>query len=145
MEIAIDFDGTCVTHEYPGVGREIGAVPVLKKLTDNGHKLILFTMRSDGDKSDVSLNSSGEIIVSKNGSTHLTDAVNWFRKNDIPLYGVQTNPSQKHWTSSPKAYAQLYIDDAALGCPLKISENPDERPYVDWEQVSVLLQNRGLI
>ena len=39
MEIAIDFDGTCVTHEYPGVGREIGAAPVLKKLTENGHIL----------------------------------------------------------------------------------------------------------
>ena len=28
--IAIDFDGTVVTHEYPKVGRDIGAVPVLK-------------------------------------------------------------------------------------------------------------------
>jgi hypothetical protein len=28
--IAVDFDGTCVTHEYPKVGRDIGAVPVLK-------------------------------------------------------------------------------------------------------------------
>jgi len=32
MEICIDFDGTCVTHEFPKVGKDIGAVPVLKKL-----------------------------------------------------------------------------------------------------------------
>lgn len=47
MIIGIDFDGTCVTHEFPDVGKDIGATPVLKELTDKGHKLILFTMRSD--------------------------------------------------------------------------------------------------
>ena len=145
MEIAIDFDGTCVTHEYPGVGREIGAAPVLKKLTENGHKLILFTMRSDGSEVEVSLNESGEITGSKKGAKHLTDAIDWFGGHGIPLYGIQANPSQKYWTTSPKAYAQLYIDDAALGCPLKKSEDLNERPYVDWEAVSVLLQGMGLI
>ena len=33
MEICIDFDGTCVTHEYPKVGKQIGAVSVLKELS----------------------------------------------------------------------------------------------------------------
>ena len=45
--IGIDFDGTCVTHEFPRIGKDIGAVPVLKELIANGHDLILFTMRSD--------------------------------------------------------------------------------------------------
>ena len=36
MVLAIDFDGTCVTHEYPKVGKDIGSVPVLKKLVENG-------------------------------------------------------------------------------------------------------------
>jgi len=145
MEIAIDFDGTCVTHEYPGVGRDIGAADILRRLTDNGHKLILFTMRSDGDQTDVTLNESGVIVRSKKGAQHLTDAVNWFKENNIPLYGIQSNPSQKYWTSSPKAYAQLYIDDAALGCPLRTPEGENERPYVDWEAVEVFLSQRGLI
>lgn len=117
MEIAIDFDGTCVTHEYPRVGMDIGAVPVLKELTDRGHKLILWTMRG-GDK--------------------LQDAVNWFKENEIPLYGIQRNPTQDTWTESPKAYAQLYIDDAALGCPLRQEHNA-ERPFVDWVVVRKLL------
>ena len=47
MIIAIDFDGTCVTHEYPNVGKDVNAVPVLKELVENGHQLVLFTMRSD--------------------------------------------------------------------------------------------------
>jgi hydroxymethylpyrimidine pyrophosphatase-like HAD family hydrolase len=46
MIVAVDFDGTCVTHEFPRVGEEIGAAEVLKELTDKGHKIILFTMRS---------------------------------------------------------------------------------------------------
>ena len=32
MIIAIDFDGTCVTHDFPRVGSDIGAIPVLKNL-----------------------------------------------------------------------------------------------------------------
>lgn len=117
MEIAIDFDGTCVTHEYPRVGMDIGAIPVLKELTDRGHKLILWTMR---------------------GGDRLQDAVNWFEENEIPLYGIQRNPTQDTWTESPKAYAQLYIDDAALGCPLTQKHNA-ERPFVDWVAVRKLL------
>ena len=34
MVIAIDFDGTCVTNEYPNVGKDIGAVPVLKRIVE---------------------------------------------------------------------------------------------------------------
>ena len=51
MTINIDFDGTCVTHEFPSVGKSIGAEKVLKRLVDNGHQLILFTMRSDRKES----------------------------------------------------------------------------------------------
>jgi hypothetical protein len=137
MDICIDFDGTCVTHEFPKVGKEIGAAVVLKELTDHGHNLILFTMRSDSDDPN---------------KKYLTDAVNWFKKHDIPLYGIQSNPSQTKWTTSPKAYGQLYIDDAALGCPL---EQPDfdvinnrrvtYRPYVDWHEVRKILVLKGLI
>ena len=50
MTINIDFDGTCVTHDFPNIGKSIGAERILKRLTDNGHQLILFTMRSDRKK-----------------------------------------------------------------------------------------------
>ena len=86
MYIAIDFDGTCVTHDYPRIGKDINAVNVLKKLVANGHKLILNTMRSGKE---------------------LKEAINWFKKNDIELYGANENPTQKKWTNSPKVYAHL--------------------------------------
>jgi hypothetical protein len=140
MVIAIDFDGTCVTHEFPKVGKDIGAVPVLKELIANGHQLILFTMRSD--KKEVM--SSGKQIHGRS-DRYLTAAVNWFKKNDIPLYGIQVNPTQRIWTESPKAYAEMYIDDAALGCPLKYDKEFSQRPFVDWVKVGETLENYGLI
>src|ERR1035437_7362658 len=113
MELIIDFDGTVVTHEFPKVGRDIGALPVLNKLVAKGHKLILFRMRSD----NVVNPTGGELGVPS--GAYLTEAVDWFKKNEIPLFGIQINPNQRSWTTSPKAYGQLIIDDAALGCPLK--------------------------
>ena len=130
MIIAIDFDGTCVTHEYPSVGKDVGAVSVLEDLIYNGHKLILNTMRSGKE---------------------LSDAVKWFENNNIELYGINENPTQKSWTTSPKVYAQLYIDDAALGIPLieKLMEKNgftiNDRPYVDWLQVRKLLVKHNII
>lgn len=139
MIIAVDFDGTCVTHEFPKVGREIGAAPVLKALTDAGHQIILFTMRSYLDES-LKTSIDGDPIE----TCTLTDAINWFKKHDIPLFGVNENPTQKSWTSSPKPYAHYYIDDAGLGIPLMIS-SLSKRPYVDWDLVKYHLHAKGLI
>lgn len=135
MEICIDFDGTCVTHEFPKVGKDIGAVPVLKKLIESGHKLILFTMRSDIENL-----KSEDYNIKAIGGKYLTDAVNWFKYNGIELYGINENPTQKTWTHSPKAYGQMYIDDAALGAPLKYDPLISERPFVDWYAVKYNLQ-----
>ena len=134
MEICIDFDGTCVTHEFPKVGKDIGAVPVLKKLVEAGHKLILFTMRSDRP------NHTGQLREDIKDVTgiFLTDAIDWFNKNQIPLYGINSNPNQG-WTTSPKAYAHLYIDDAALGCPLLFIPEMADRPFADWNKIEEIL------
>lgn len=131
----IDFDGTCVTHDFPKVGKDIGAQAVLRELVENGHKLILWTMRS---------------------KESLRDAENWFKENDIPLYGVQKNPTQHRWTSSPKCYAQIYIDDAALGCPLTdetefVNDRGNwevvrhNKAFVDWGRVRSKLVNTGVL
>jgi hypothetical protein len=121
-KIALDFDGTVCVHRYPSIGKDIGAVPVLKELISNGHLLILNTMRSGQE---------------------LEDAVEWFKDNEIPLYGINSTPGQSTWTSSPKVYAHLYIDDAALGIPLV--RNGRERPYVNWSEVREMLIEEGYI
>lgn len=140
LSIVVDFDGTCVTHEFPHVGKDIGAVPVLKRLVNEGHRLILFTMRSNrligGD--------TGDLTILDYTGNFLDDAVNWFKNNDIELFGIQSNPTQHEWTTSPKAYGQMYIDDAALGCPL-VFPGFGLRPYVDWEKVEEMLINNGTI
>lgn len=143
MVIAVDFDGTCVTHAFPKIGEDIGAVPVLKRLVKAGHKIILYTMRSHGKEGDsLHKTKSGQLI--KNDT--LQEAIDWFKDKDIPLYGVNENPDQKDWTTSPKIYAQYYIDDAALGIPLiRFLGTDAPRPYVDWEIVEKLLEMEGLI
>lgn len=140
MDICIDFDGTCVTHDFPNIGKDIGAVSVLKELAEEGHRLILFTMRSDRKKKKKI--DGQEVVVDEN---FLTDAVRWFEENGIPLYGIQKNPAQRFWTTSPKAYGHLYIDDAALGCPLIVDNTYSERPYVDWSKVRELLVSSGIL
>ena len=138
MIIAIDFDGTCVAHAYPHVGHDIGAEDVLRKLVACGHHLILWTMRSNA----LTCASGGQII------NPLDEAVRWFRRKDIPLWGVNCNPHQQSWTSSPKVFAQLYIDDAAVGMPLMQAPDPITgqvgRPFVDWKRLERLLQKEGL-
>ncbi len=134
-EILLDFDGTCTTHDFPFVGKDIGSVPVLKKLVEKGHKLILFTMRShrpyihpDGTPRDC-----------------LQEAIDWFTKNNIPLYGINTNPTQHEWTDSPKAYGQLMIVDIAIGVPLKVDKELSSRPFVDWFYLELMLNANNLI
>lgn len=123
VAIAVDFDGTIVKHLYPAIGAPVpGAIETLKRLVEAGHSLILFTMRS-GPKLD--------------------EAVAFLAGAGIDLWGVNTNPYQHEWTESPKAYASLYIDDAALGCPLV---RPREgRPYVNWREVERICIERGLL
>ena len=44
--IAVDFDGTIVTHEYPKIGTEIPfAIETLKMLIRDHHRLILWSVR----------------------------------------------------------------------------------------------------
>ncbi len=139
MDICIDFDGTCVKHAFPEVGEDIGAVPVLRALVDNGHRLILWTMRDDM----VTNKTSDDPDITLVTGTFLTDAINWFKEHNIPLYGIQTNPTQKQWTDSPKAYCQLYIDDCGACIPL--IKPKGERPYVNWSELSKWLVKEGYI
>lgn len=124
MIIAVDFDGTCVEHDYPYIGMDAeGAVDVLRELVAKGHRLILFTMRS-GDK--------------------LEAAVKWFKERKVELWSINTNPEQREWTESVKVYAHYYIDDSSVGCPIKFIDGVP-RPVVDWAKVRAIFQNDGVL
>jgi hypothetical protein len=90
-------------------------------------RLILFTMRSD---------------TPDNGPL-LRNAVEYLENNGIRLYGINKNPEQQSWTSSPKAYGDIYVDDAAFGCPL-IQPKGFARPCVDWKKVGPQLEHMCL-
>ena len=75
----------------------------------------------------------------------LKEAKDWFKEREIPLWGVNENPTQNAWTSSPKIYANLYIDDAACGCPLIYDETKASRPFVDWNAIKIILLRNGFI
>lgn len=116
--IGVDFDGTVVDHQYPEIGTDIGAVPWLKAAIELGANLVLFTMRS------------GETLQA---------AVNWYESKGVPIYGVNINPTQHTWTTSPKAYCHIYVDDAALGIALRQNPRSGGRDFVDWSVVGPLL------
>ena len=125
MIIGIDFDGTLADHQYPEIGVPVpGAVETCLALVAAGHRLILWTMRS------------GETLL---------EAIDWCGARGIALYGANSNPDQ-NWSSSPKAYCHLYIDDAALGCPLVWRGHSDgARDWVDWVAVRKMLKDAGVL
>ena len=99
MTIAVDFDGTIVTHKYPEIGEEIPfATQTLKMLIADHHRLILWTVRE------------GEL---------LDEAVNWCRERGVEFYAVnrdypeETPETNEHF--SRKIKADVFIDDCNLG------------------------------
>lgn len=114
--ISVDFDGTLAEHKYPEIGKEVPlAFEYLKKFKEAGCKIFLWTVRSDYKDRKV-----------------LTEAVDYCKSKGIEFDGINKNPWQD-WSNSPKIYANVYIDDAAVGCPLV---HPwQNRPYVDWSVV----------
>jgi len=104
ITIGIDFDGTCVTHEFPLVGKDIGAESVLKELVEKGHKLILFTMRSD--KKDV---QSDNHFIHAVAGQYLTDAVNWFKQRNIPCMGFKPIQHKCHGQLLQKHIANFIL------------------------------------
>lgn len=99
MIIAVDFDGTIVEHKYPAIGKEIPfAIDTLKKLAEEQHRLILWTVRH------------GEL---------LDDAVRFCKQRGLEFYAVNRNyPEEKEEASSQyirKLQADLWIDDRNVG------------------------------
>ena len=99
MKIAVDFDGTIVTHEYPAIGEEIPfATETLRRLIADGHQLILWSVREEGA---------------------LDEAVEWCRQHGVEFWAVNRDyPEEKiennnHY--SRKLKVDMFIDDRNVG------------------------------
>ena len=117
MIIAVDFDGTIVTHAYPKIGKEIsGAISTLKRIQADGHRLILWTVRED------------EL---------LNEAVAFCRERGLEFFAVNEHyAGERHKeygpdsTSCRKINADLYIDDRNIG------------GFPGWEAIYEMLSHR---
>lgn len=95
--IAIDFDGTIVEDAFPKIGAPmLFAFETIKKLQQEGHRLILWTYRS-GSK--------------------LQEAVDFCKENGIEFYAVNKNYPEEVFDGkiSRKIHADLFVDDRNLG------------------------------
>lgn len=95
--IAVDFDGTIVEDRYPGIGKpRIFAFETLKRLQDDGHRLILWTYR--------------------HGQT-LEEAVAFCEQNGINFYAVNKSFPEEQFDNSKsrKINADIFIDDRNIG------------------------------
>lgn len=129
--IAVDFDGTIVTHRYPQIGTIIdGAFETLKDLKRNGFTLILWTVR-DGKLLD--------------------EAVEFCKQHGVTFYAVNNEHPDEVFNPkymSRKIVADIYIDDRNVGgfigwskirellIPQTLNkvEEPEEDEYDDFPQ-----------
>lgn len=114
MTIAVDFDGTIVEHKYPAIGREIPfAIETLKKLRNEHHKLILWTVRE------------GRL---------LDEALAFCRKRGLEFYAVNRDypeeEKERNNHYSRKLKADIFIDDRNLG------------GLPDWGTIYEMVRNR---
>lgn len=99
MIIAVDFDGTIVENRYPEIGKEMPfAIEVLKKLQNERHRLILWTVRE------------GKL---------LNEAVEFCKTRGLEFYAVNRDypeeEKERNNHFSRKLKADLWIDDRNLG------------------------------
>ena len=95
--IAVDFDGTIVGDTYPNIGKpQLFAFETMKRLQNDGHRLILWTYRC-GNKLD--------------------DAVAFCQQNGIEFYAINNSfPNEEYnGKESRKIGADLFIDDRNIG------------------------------
>ena len=98
MVISIDFDGTVVEHRYPKIGEERPkATETLRKLMEDGHKLVLWTVRE------------GKL---------LDEAVEWCRERGVEFSAINETlkaETNEHSHNTRKIKADIYVDDCNIG------------------------------
>lgn len=126
MNIAVDFDGTIVEHQYPKIGPEKPfATETLRMLIQERHNLILWSVRE------------GKL---------LDEAVEWCRKRGVEFYAVNKNfpeeDTQPGSQSPRKLTVDMWIDDRNIG------GLPDwgtiyQMIHNHWDWNDIIAQRRG--
>lgn len=98
MIVAVDFDGTLTTGNYPEIGSpKPYAVEYMRRLKEDGHYIILWTCRKD---------------------KRLEEAINWLLDQGIPFDRVNAHEPKNlamYGDDTRKVYAHCYVDDKQVG------------------------------
>ena len=98
MIIAIDFDGTIHSGQWPAIGEPLpGAKEAINNLRAEGHYIIIWTCREGQQQ---------------------TEMVNWLLQQGIGFDRVNDHEPRNltvYGSDSRKVYAHVYIDDKNLG------------------------------
>lgn len=124
--LAVDFDGTVVTHMYPQIGKEADdCVRVLKRVQEAGHKIVLWTCRETDPEAK---------------TDYLRAAVEWMYESGLKLHNVNDTRESDDFRNPQglrrKVLADCYIDDRNIGIPKKFG-------CVDWSWVEAQLEKDG--
>lgn len=99
--IAVDFDGTICTVDYPEIGRErVGAKEFINKLYDEGYAIVINTCRSD-DGDYAAAQMARDFLKIRGIRYH---SFNENLPHLIQFYGCDTR----------KISADVYVDDKCL-------------------------------
>jgi hypothetical protein len=116
MTIAIDFDGTLHTGEWPSIGEPMpGAAYTIRRLKADGHYLIIWSCREGCEQAAM---------------------VDWMLEHDIPFDLVNDNHPDdvaRYGGNSRKIMADIYIDDRNIG------------GIPSWKEIYQIIQGKRLI
>ncbi len=98
MIIAVDFDGTLHTGEWPSIGEPMPwAVDTMRRLKADGHYLIIWSCREGREQ---------------------TAMINWLLAHGFPFDRINDHHPDsiaKYGGDARKVFSDLYIDDKQLG------------------------------
>lgn len=123
-EIAVDFDGTLCTDAYPAAEHlDTKGLDIVKRFQAAGGRIILWTCRYGKALEDaVSLCKANGLVF---------DSVNFNSDLQLQTWKEVCQEHQREFGTSPKVYADLYIDD----------KNPHARINggIDWDAIDCLI------
>lgn len=97
LVIGVDFDGTIVTENFPGIGEiKQRTVDLMHTAIKAGHTVIIWTCRT---------------------GQHADEARNFLIDNNIPFHYFNDNPEdpwRKAGSTGKKIFCNYYLDDRAI-------------------------------
>lgn len=139
--ICVNFDDTICLNDWPNIGAEIPfAIDVLKRLAENGHKLILHTQRDENYPiCSKELKKYAQEVENNESATYvdiLTPAIEFCEERGLEFYDVNTNSNWEDYTGDEcrRVYCDFFIDSRAIASQLLkfTTKRGKEYKFINW-------------